>query len=181
MAFLWHFKYNADANNRKQIIHMHARTTSNKHTNTHLCNSQTPFMCGLMICEPPWLSVNTFYASIGTDTVSSHSKWFYKQFTEAWCLFTWNPLPLSLTYYHWYNLFAGDWSIDQWSLWFIPSLTLKTVLSLFKESRSAMCLYPLDIHLDSKPQRSPTVETSKLKLFVSQVFSRYFWFWLNRF
>lgn len=123
--FLWHFKYYADANNRKQIIHMHARTTSNKHTNTHLCNSQTPFMCGLIICEPLWLSVNTFYASIGTDTMSSHSKWFYKQFTEAWCLLTWNPLPLSLTYYHWYNLFSGNWSIDQWSHWFILLLTLK--------------------------------------------------------
>lgn len=81
--------------------------TTSKHVSTGSFNFQMSFFSF-------WVSVNTFYGSSGTEAVSNLRKWFYKQFTEAWCLLTWKPFSLSLTYYHWYNLFSGICSIGRW-------------------------------------------------------------------
>lgn len=153
MAFLWHLKYCINTHNHKQIIHMHTCTRSNKNTNTHSCNSQMPFVCSLIICETLWVSVNTFYGSTGTEALSSLSKWFYKQFSEAWCLLTWNPLPLSLTYYHWYNLFSGNCGTDQRFPWLIVLLRLN--MGSYSAKRvSHPCVRALDMVLQKTSRNS---------------------------
>lgn len=145
-----------------------------------------PFVCRLVICGPLWVSVNTFYGSTGTEALSSRSKWFYKQFTEAWCLLTWNPLPLSLTYYHWYNLFSGSCGTDQWFSWLIllPCLKRKKKSVLTLQSEWVTHVSVSFVHeLHSKPLETG-IRKSKSKLdnvFVWLVLAEQIWRGLRSF
>lgn len=121
-----------------------------------------PFVCSLIICETLWVSVNTFYGSTGTEALSSLSKWFYKQCTEAWCLLTWNPLPLSLTYCHWYNLFSGNCGTDQWFPWLILLLRLK-MRSHSSKRVSHPCVYVLRTWTLQQTSRNSYIRKIQIK------------------
>lgn len=115
----------------------------NTQIHTHVI-PKMPFACSLIICETLWVSVKAFHGSTGTDAFSSLCKWFYKQFTEAWCLLTWNPNHYP-SHYHWCNLFSGSCSTDQWFSWLnlLPRLKMCSDATLVLTSfRRGHCSNP---------------------------------------
>lgn len=182
VAFLCYFKYNT--NTSKQSTCMLRHQEINTHKKYAFMRFPIAFCVQLNNMWDPLGVSKYLYGSSGTDALSSLSKWFYKQFSEAWCLLTWNLLLLSLTYYQWYNLFSGNWCTDQWFPWLNLLLSLKMgSQSSKRESPTCLCLSVVDF-AEKTSRNSYIRKKTKLKpkLSLTRVFfSKYFWFWLSRF